>query len=109
MLEGRLAAAAARAGAVRCRALGGEEHNALAVRLEREADGLTALVADQQAMLGGAERAAALVPVLQAAKVLDRELEAMLGAAARGLRAAIDTATRSAYADRMAALDMRLA
>jgi len=34
--------------------------------------------------------------------------DAMLGAAARGLRAAINPATQSAYAARMAALDVRL-
>ena len=60
LLEGRLAAAAARAGAVKCRALGGEEHLALAARLEREANGLAALKVDQQELLAGAERAAAL-------------------------------------------------
>jgi hypothetical protein len=109
LLEGRLAAAAARAGAAKCRASGDEEHVALAVRLEREAEGLAALDVDQQDLLAGAERAAALMPVLRVANVLDEELEAMLGAAARGLRAAINPATQSAYADRMAALDMRLA
>lgn len=109
LLEGRLAAAAARAGAAKCRASGDEEHVALAVRLEREAEGLAALDVDQQDLLAGAERAAALTPVLRVANVLDEELEAMLGAAARGLRAAINPATQSAYADRMAALDMRLA
>lgn len=109
LLEGRLAAAAARAGAVKCRALGGEEHLALAARLEREANGLAALKVDQQELLAGAERAAALAPVLHAAKVLDVELEAMLGAAARGLRAAISPATQTAYAARVSALDARLA
>jgi len=73
LLEGRLAAAAARAGAVRCRLSGDEEHLALAVRLEREADGLAALGVDQQEILAGAERAAALTPVLRMAKVLDAE------------------------------------
>jgi len=109
LLEGRLAAAAARAGAAKCRELGDEEHVALAVRLEREAEGLAALGVDQLDLLAGAERAAALTPVLRVANVLDEELESMLGAAARGLRAAIDPVTHSAYTDRMAALDMRLA
>jgi hypothetical protein len=108
LLEGRLSAAAARAGAAKCRALGDEEHVALAARLEREAEGLASLGVDQQDLLAGAERAAALTPVLRVANVLDEELESMLGAAARGLRAAIDPATQSAYAARMAALDMRL-
>jgi len=109
LLEARLAAAAARSGAVKCRLFGDEEHLALAVRLEREADGLAALGVDQQEMLAGGERAAALVPVLRAAKVLDGELEAMLGAAARGLRAAVSPATERAYTARVAALDERLA
>jgi glutamate formiminotransferase len=108
LLEGRLAAAAARAGAVRCRLSADEEHLALAVRLEREAAGLAALGVDQQDLLAGAERAAALVPVLRVARSLDAELEAMLGAAARGLRAAIGPATQTAYAARVAALDARL-
>jgi glutamate formiminotransferase len=109
LLEGRLSAAAARAGAAKCRALGDEEHVALAARLEREAEGLAALGVDQQDLLAGAERAAALTPVLGVANVLDEELESMLGAASRGLRAAINPATQSAYAARMAALDRRLA
>jgi glutamate formiminotransferase len=109
LLEGRLAAAAARAGAAKCRASGDEEHVALAGRLEREAEGLAALGVDQQDLLAGAERVAALTPVLRVANVLDEELESMLGAAAVGLRAAINPATQSAYAARMAALDMRLA
>jgi glutamate formiminotransferase len=109
LLEGRLSAAAARAAAAKCRALGDEEHVALAARLEREAEGLAALGVDQQDLLAGAERAAALAPVLRVANVLDGELEAILGAAARGLRAAINPATQSAHTARMAALDMRLA
>ena len=108
LLEGRLAAAAARAGVAKCRALGDEEHVALAGRLEREAEGLAALGVDQLDLLAGAERAAALTPVLRAANVLDEELEGMLGAAARGLRAAISPATLAAQGARIAALDHRL-
>jgi glutamate formiminotransferase len=108
LLEGRLAAAAARAGAERCRELDGEELGALAVRLELEAGGLAALGVDQEEVLAGAERAAALVPVLRVAGVLDAELESMLGAAARGLRAAISPATQAAYPARINALDARL-
>ena len=48
------------------------------------------------------------MPVLRVAKVLDGELEAMLSAAARGLRAAISPDTQAAYAARVAALDARL-
>jgi glutamate formiminotransferase / 5-formyltetrahydrofolate cyclo-ligase len=109
LLEGRLAAAAARAGAERCSKRGGDEHAALARRLRREADGLAALGIDQEEILGGAERAAALVPVLRAARVIDDELRAMLGAATAGLRKAIGPKTREAFAARLAALDTRLA
>jgi hypothetical protein len=42
------------------------------------------------------------------AHVLDEELEGMLGAAARGLRAAISPATLAAQGARIAALDHRL-
>jgi glutamate formiminotransferase len=108
LLEGRLAAAAARAGAAKCRAIGDEEHVALAGRLDREAEGLAALSVDQQDLLAGAERAAALTPVLRVANVLDEELESMLGAAARGLRAAISPATLASQGARIAALDHRL-
>ncbi len=108
LLEARLAAAAARAGAERSSECGDEEHVALARRLRREADGLSALGADQEEILGGAERAAALVPVLEAAGVLDVELQAMLGVAADGLRQAITSETRSAHPARLAAVDRRL-
>jgi glutamate formiminotransferase / 5-formyltetrahydrofolate cyclo-ligase len=108
LLEGRLSAAAARAGARRCRELGGQELVALAVRLEREAEGLAGLGVAQEELLAGAERAAALVPVLRVAGVLDAELESMSGAAARGLRAAISPLTQSAYPARISALDARL-
>jgi hypothetical protein len=108
LLEARLAASAARTGADRCSERGGEEHVALAGRLRREAEGLAALGIDQGAILAGAERAAALVPVLRTAGVLDGELHAMLGAAASGLRGAITGETRSKYAVRFAALDGRL-
>jgi glutamate formiminotransferase / 5-formyltetrahydrofolate cyclo-ligase len=109
LLEGRLAASAARAGAQRSAERGGDEHVALARRLRQEAESLAALGIDQDEVLGGAERAAALVPVLRAAGVLDGELQAMLGAAATGLREAIMPETGSAHAARLAALDRRLA
>jgi hypothetical protein len=60
-------------------------------------------------LLGGAERAAALVPVLRVAGVLDGELDAMLGVAAAGLLEAVSAETRLTYAARAAALDRRLA
>lgn len=108
LLEGRLASVAAAAGAVRCEQRTGEEAAVLAVRLRREAAGLAALPAEQDAILGGAERAAALVHVLRAADGLDDELESVLWAAARGLRSAVLPATESIYAARVAALDARL-
>jgi glutamate formiminotransferase / 5-formyltetrahydrofolate cyclo-ligase len=108
LLEGRLAASAARAGADRCLEQGGDEHVALARRLRQESEGLAALGIDQGELLAGAERAAALGPVLRAAGVLDGELEAMLGAAATGLREALTSETRSAHQARLAALDRRL-
>jgi glutamate formiminotransferase / 5-formyltetrahydrofolate cyclo-ligase len=108
LLEARLAAAAARAGATRCRELGGEEHMALALRLDREADGLAALGIGQADLLSGAERASALTPVLRAGRVLDDELEAMLQVASAGLRAAISQATAAAFSARITALDRRL-
>lgn len=108
LLEARLAAEAARAGSLRCRERGGEEHVALAARLEREADGIAGLGVDQTDLLAGAERSAALVQVLSAAGVLDGELESMLVDAARGLRAAISPETQAAYVARVAALTRRL-
>ena len=109
ILEGRMAAAGAIAGAVAAAARGDEEHAALAVRLRREAQDLAALTADQDAILAGAERAAALGPVLRAAGVVDPEVEGLLVVAARGLRDAVLPATRGIYRARAEALDARLA
>jgi len=109
LLEGRLAAAAARSAAARCEAMGDEEHSALATRLRREADVLAGLGVEQDSLLGGAERTAALVPVLRAAEVWDGELDALLAAAARGLRLAVSEGTEAIYRTRVAALDSRLA
>ena len=108
LLEGRLGSAAAREGARRCRERGGEEHLALAARLEREAAGLAGLAPGKENLLAGAERCAALAPVLRAAEVLDDELAALAEAAARGLRSAIDLETESAHRERLRALDRRL-
>ena len=109
LLEGRLAAAAARAGARLCARTPDAEHTRLSARLEREADGLARMGIEQTELLAGAERAAALVPVLRAAQALDSELASMLGVAARGLRDAISPATRAGHTLRMAALESRLA
>jgi glutamate formiminotransferase / 5-formyltetrahydrofolate cyclo-ligase len=108
LLEARLAASAARAGSLQCAERGGDEHVAMAARLQREAESLAVLGIDQSDLLAGAERAAALVPVLRAAGVLDGELEAMLVVAARGLREAISSDTAASSALRIVALDRRL-
>ncbi len=108
LLEARLAAAAARRGARLSAALADDEHTRLGGRLEREAAELARLGIDQGELLAGAERAAALVPVLRAAGVLTSELEAMLDMAARGLRTALDGATLSRHTARIGALDRRL-
>jgi hypothetical protein len=108
LLEARLAASAARAGGERCLSRGGDEHVALAARLSEESFGLATLGVDQGSLLAGAERAAALVPVLRAAGVLSTELGAMLGVAASGLRAAVTAETAAAYVARVAALDRRI-
>jgi glutamate formiminotransferase len=109
VLEARLAAAAARAGAVKCRERGDPEGVALARKLESESEKLAVIGVAQNELLAGAERAAALGAVLGAAKVLDGELEAMLGSASLGLRAAISGPTEMEYAARVRALDARLA
>ena len=108
LLEGRLAGVAAIEGARRCQERGTEELAALARRLRREAEQLASLPADEDAILGGAERAAALIPVLRAAGVLDGELESLLDTAARGFRGAVTPATASIYRARVEALDARL-
>jgi glutamate formiminotransferase len=108
LLEARLAAAAAHAGATRCSARGGDEHVALARRLNQESESLAQMGVDQADLLVGAERAAALVPVLKAAGALNDELEAVLVTSATGLREAVSGETRATYAARVAALDKRL-
>jgi hypothetical protein len=108
LLEARLAAAAARRGAALSAEQGDEEHQRLASRLEATGAELARARSDQLEVLAGAERAAALVPVLKAAGVLGHELEAMLDVAAHGLRTAIHPATVSRNEARIRALDVRL-
>jgi glutamate formiminotransferase / 5-formyltetrahydrofolate cyclo-ligase len=108
ILEARIGAAVARAGAERARERGGHELIALSDRLDAEAESLAGLGVGQEELLAGAERCAALPPVLQAAGLLDGELRSMAHLAARGLREALSEATRSRYAARMSALDRRL-
>ena len=108
ILEGRLAATASRVGAERSTGRGDKEHLRLAARLDREAADLAGLGAGQEAMLAGAERAAALIQVLRAGKVIDMELETMLDVAARGLRGALSESISSRFEKRVEALDRRL-
>jgi glutamate formiminotransferase / 5-formyltetrahydrofolate cyclo-ligase len=108
LLEARLAAAAARSGAKLSAAQADHEHSRLGARLEVEAAGLARTGIDQGDLLAGAERAAALVPVLSAAGVLLPELEVMLAVAARGFRSALDRDTLSRHTTRIGALDRRL-
>ncbi|HEY6874952.1 MAG TPA: glutamate formiminotransferase [Candidatus Dormibacteraeota bacterium] len=106
ILEARIGSAVAAAAARRVPA--DDEGRALARRLRSEAAGLKTLGPSQEELLAGAERCAALPPVLQATGVLDAELESMARLAANGLREALTESTRSTYAARMAALDRRL-
>jgi glutamate formiminotransferase / 5-formyltetrahydrofolate cyclo-ligase len=108
LLEGRLASVSADAGAQRSEERGGEEMMALASRLRREARALAELRADQDELLSGAERAAALVQVLRAAHVDDPEVEGLLHVAAAGLRRAVSPAMESLYRARLDVLDARL-
>jgi glutamate formiminotransferase / 5-formyltetrahydrofolate cyclo-ligase len=108
ILEARIGAAVAREGARRSMQSGSDELAALGQRLAKEAESLAALGASQEDRLAGAERCAALPPVLQAAGLLDGELESMAHLAARGLRDALNEATRLSHATRMAALERRL-
>jgi glutamate formiminotransferase len=108
VLEGRLAATAAGIASKRAQEVGDKEHSALAGRLWKISGALMQLGVDQDGFLAGAEQTAALIPVLRAGEVLDDELEAMLDAAARGLRAAVTPATEAIYRARIEALDARL-
>jgi len=108
LLEARLGSAVARAGARRFLEAGGEELAALATRLLHEAAGLAELGVDQESLLSGAERCAALGPVLAAAGLLDDELAALAREASGGLRTAIRHTTETAYTARLQALDRRL-
>lgn len=105
LLEARLAAAAARRAAATARARGGEELTRLGERLEAEGRSLAALTAGQEEVLGGAERAAALVRVLRRAGLADAETELTLQVAARGLRAAVTPQTEARFQRRIELLD----
>lgn len=105
LLEARLAAAAARGGARRCESRGGEELERLAARLDGRGESLAALGTEGDALLRGAEEAAALPRVLERAGCWSDDLGELFGAAAHGLRAAIPEAVLAAYPERVAALD----
>ena len=105
ILELRLAAAATTIGSAAVRARGGDEQERLAAKLDREAESLTTLGIEAEAFLAGAERAYAILRVLRAAGDLRPDLEAMLDAAARGLRAAAGSEAAAAFPDRARLLD----
>ena len=108
ILEARIGSAVAQEGARRAMRRGDDELMALGQRLTTEAESLAVIGSSQDDLLAGAERCAALPPVLGAAGLLDAELEAMAHLAARGLRQALTDPTRSTYHARMAALERRL-
>ena len=108
VLEGRLAAVAAGRASLRAEEIGDHEHRALATRLRAVSGDLMRLEVDQDAILAAAEQCAALIPVLRAGRILDDELQALLDAAARGLRRAVNEATAALYRARVDALDARL-
>jgi glutamate formiminotransferase len=108
LLEAHVAAAVALEAVQRCLALGDSEHAALASRLQQEGADMALLGVTQEELLGGAERAAALTPVLKAAGVLDGELRQMARIAAAGLRDALSPETKAAFPARAAALERRV-
>jgi glutamate formiminotransferase len=105
LLEARLAAAGAAAGAAGARRRGGEEHERLAARLAAEAESLRAIGSDQEAVLGGAERALALIRLLRAAGLADSQIEALLWAATTGFREAFSPQTLADAEARVALVD----
>lgn len=107
ILEARIGSAVAIAASLRVNA--DDEGRALARRLQSEGHGLAALGPSQEELLAGAERCAALPPVLKAAGITDAELDSMARLAARGFRAGLAETTLSAYPARVEALDRRLA
>lgn len=109
LLEGRLAAAAAHPGAAALRGRRTDEHTRLVAKLDSEAAALGALGSEPEELLVGAERAAALIRVLRAAGAGEPGPEALLDAAARGLRAAVDQQTANRFRARIDALDRWLA
>ncbi len=105
LLEGRLAALAARQAGRRARERGGAEQALLARRLEAESVALAGLGWSQDELLAGAERTAALPRVLRAGGIGGGEPETLLAVAAAGLRAAVTPATARTFAERVRLLD----
>lgn len=105
LLEARLAGCAARLAATACaaRGVGSEEMRRLGERLASEAASLDGLGFGEA--LAGAERAAALRRVLRAGGVAAPEADLLLAVASEGLRAALPTAVKGAFPERLAALD----
>jgi glutamate formiminotransferase len=98
LLEARMAGMVALRGAA---AASGE----LASRLAAEGRSLRGLAASQEAVLSGAELAAALRLPLRGAGLATSDLEALLAVAVGGLRAAVSPATQARFADRVELLD----
>ena len=105
LLEARIAACAARLAAEIARGRPGEEMTRMAERLDAESRSLADLPAVQDEVLAGAERAAALLRVLGAAKLSSPELDALLALAATGLRGAVTGETATRFGQRIALLD----
>jgi glutamate formiminotransferase / 5-formyltetrahydrofolate cyclo-ligase len=98
LLEGRIAGLAAGRAA---EAAQGEP----AARLAAEGRALCGLAAGPAAALEGAERAAALRPLLRGAGLATPDLEALLVAAVRGLRAAVSLPTQARFTHRVDVID----
>jgi hypothetical protein len=81
----------------------------LASRLTAEGRSLRGLAAGQEAVLSGAERAAALRKPLRGAGLATPDVEALLAVAVGGLRGAVSPATQARFADRVELLDRWLA
>ena len=105
LLEGRLAAAAGRLAAEAARDRGGDEMARVAERLNAESRSLAATPADQEAMLAGAERAAALIRVLVAAGLSAPELDSLLALSAAGFRDAVTPETAARFHQRVDLMD----
>ena len=105
LLEGRLAAVAARLASEAAARRQGDEMRRMAERLKAESEALAAITAGQDELLGAAERAVALVRVLEAGRLSTSDLDEMLFIAAHGLRRAITQETAELYLRRVALLD----